>query len=185
MSKSQLARAQANLVKIEAEHLAAIKPVLTLINEAHETIRVNNKKRNTITSKYYTDIKIAKFEVFKAKNPGKIMPLKGEIKKVYKKCRTENGLCIVVLRIPERAKRFQEDSQGLKCRAERAEVLSIEYLMGNKYPKGTVACSRRNWDFKYQVGKFVKPKRVFSGPKAGACASGIHFFMERRDAVNY
>ena len=84
----------------------------------------------------------------------------------WKKCR---GDLIVKLLIPEDARR--SSATGRKCRCDKATVLSIETPDG--MPAGTdTARSQRHADFLY--------KNRFN-----ECAPGIHFFINRQEAVDY
>lgn len=69
------------------------------------------------------------------------------------------------------------------CRADKlAKVLSItELSTGNP-----LSSARSGWDhlFTYKPGDTVKP-RYFADACYGACASGIHFFIQRSKAVSY
>lgn len=95
---------------------------------------------------------------------------------------------IAKLHIPASAKRvgcmIAEDSNGeRKCRASAAKVLSITSTNGKvKYKTGR---SRHDYKFMYRVGKTVKPRQVFNTDPMVQCASGIHFFISREEAVAY
>ena len=111
---------------------------------------------------------------------------KGFLKEVYKKAylrRDRKGPVIVVLQIPAKAKRSQDVDDGFKCRASEAKVLHIESLNGKKL---TAKTARSGYDdtFLYTVDQTVKPKYAFD-TTGYACASGIHFFMTREQAVQY
>jgi hypothetical protein len=88
---------------------------------------------------------------------------------VYKK--VSNG--IAKLRIPEDA--LRSNGTGRKCRASRAFVLEC--------PKGSV--SLHDPDFKYIVGETVTPELPFCDDRWKECASGIHFFLTRKEAESY
>lgn len=98
---------------------------------------------------------------------------------------------IIKLRIPEKALRSSAPGSR-KCRASEAEVLSIETLDGShKFRKGTTASSYHNTGFIYRVGQTVKSGLFISGKehfdecRYKECAEGIHFFMNRDEAINY
>ena len=91
----------------------------------------------------------------------------------YKKCK---GAVIVKLLIPKEAKRSH--SFGRKCRAEFAEVLEI-------YDETKEAFSSHDNNFKYEVGKTVKPLKPFSENWLEECESGIHFFITKVEAEEY
>lgn len=96
----------------------------------------------------------------------------------YKKCR--DGL-IVELELPEDAKRLS--STGRKCRCDKAKVLRILNL--DRTPAGVdVATSIYDETFVYEVGKVVKVDD-FENDRWAECASGIHFFINFQEAVDY
>ena len=92
---------------------------------------------------------------------------------------------IVKLRIPAKAKRTSGITTSRKCRASEAKVLGFYTLDGtpiNQAPGIVVSC----WDayFEYVVGKTVRPRAGFDTTRA-ECASGIHFFLDFKAAVEY
>ena len=89
---------------------------------------------------------------------------------------------IVKLKIPADAERSSATSS--KCRASKAEVLEIQALDGEKLPNVT-AYSQHDWSFIYEPGKIVTPKEPFCKDRYDLCASGIHFFIDRQEAVDY
>lgn len=89
---------------------------------------------------------------------------------------------IVKLLIPQNARRVS--SVGRKCRADRAVVLEIQELDGNPL-YGVEVRSFRDVNFKYRVGETVTPTEPFDDDRLKDCASGIHFFITRQEAVNY
>ena len=100
--------------------------------------------------------------------------VQGEEKNHYRKV-------IVELEIPASAKRSSATSR--KCRCNKAKVLEIYNL------DGTVAKERKchsNYDndFIYEVGKTVKVDD-FNEDRWKECAQGIHFFINRQEAINY
>ena len=95
----------------------------------------------------------------------------------WKKCR--NGR-IVRLKILEDAKR--SSATGRKCRCDKAEVLEITSIDGTE--KYTEAVSDRDADFAYKVGGMVSVDD-FCENRWEECAAGIHFFMNRKEAVDY
>lgn len=88
---------------------------------------------------------------------------------------------IVKLEIPASAKRSSATSR--KCRCNKAKVLKIYNL------DGTVAKERKCYssydnDFIYEVGKTVEVDD-FCEDRWNECAQGIHFFINRQEAINY
>ena len=96
----------------------------------------------------------------------------------YKKCR--NNL-IVKLEIPEDAYRCSATSK--KCRCSKAKVLSITNLDGSE-SKSDVAVSKYDSSFVYRIGETVEVTD-FDQNRWNECSTGIHFFMNREDAVKY
>ncbi len=90
----------------------------------------------------------------------------------YKKCRDD---LIVKLEIPKGAIVFSINNS--KCRTNIAKVLEIS---DNK----KVAISQQDENFKYKVGKIVRPTS-FNCEYNIACAGGIHFFRTRKEAEEY
>ena len=95
----------------------------------------------------------------------------------YKKLRYRQ---VAKLRIPAEAKR--SNATGRKCRAEYAEVLSIESLDGKETFKEGV--SKSDCDFIYRAGEIVRPDS-FDEDRWNECSHGIHFFITRYEAEEY
>ena len=96
----------------------------------------------------------------------------------YKKCRDN---LIVELEIPEDAYRCSATSK--KCRCSKAKVLSITNLDGSE-STSDVAVSKHNSSFVYRIGETVEVT-YFDQNRWNECSTGIHFFMNREDAVKY
>lgn len=95
---------------------------------------------------------------------------------------------IVKLEIPADAQRSSAggDWEEVKCRASKAKVLSIYgYLMNWKRVRLKEAVSIHDKDFVYKVGEVVKPRKKFEKNRFEECASGIHHFMTRQEAIDY
>ena len=88
---------------------------------------------------------------------------------------------IVVLEIPEDAKRLS--ATGRKCRCNKAKVLEIQNVDGAKANVTKVA-SGYDSNFVYEVGKTVSVDN-FCDDRWQECSPGIHFFINRQEAVNY
>ena len=95
----------------------------------------------------------------------------------YKKAQ---GL-IVELEILSDAKRVS--ATGRKCRCDKAKVLSIQNIDGTPSVKTSVA-SNRDSKFIYKVGEIVAVDD-FDENRWNECSTGIHFFINRQEAVNY
>ena len=96
----------------------------------------------------------------------------------YKKAGCEK---IVKLQICEDAKRSSATAK--KCRCSKALVLAIENIYGSDSVLQEIE-SIYNPSFVYRVGKIVEVPD-FDDNRWNECAPGIHFFMDRQDAVEY
>ena len=88
---------------------------------------------------------------------------------------------IVVLEIPADARRLS--ATGRKCRCDKALVIRIEEMDGT-LSDSTVVASDRDNSFVYKVGKMVSVPD-FCEDRWQECSAGIHFFINRQEAVNY
>ena len=88
---------------------------------------------------------------------------------------------IVVLEIPEDAKRLS--ATGRKCRCDKAKVLEIQNVDGTK-ANVTKVKSGYDSNFVYEVGKTVSVDN-FCEDRWSECSPGIHFFINRQEAINY
>jgi hypothetical protein len=89
---------------------------------------------------------------------------------------------IVKLLIPEDAKR--SSGTGRKCRCDKAIVLDIQCKDGMSAKN--VECVPSDYDdkFFYTIGETVNVDD-FNDNRYMTCSSGIHFFIERKEAVDY
>ena len=111
----------------------------------------------------------------------------------WKKCvshRKNNEPLIVKLLIPEDAKR--SSATGRKCRCDKAVVLEIQNLDGSKSEFDTAFSLWHTTpdflyklDFAYKLGETVVPANGFCEDRFRECAEGIHFFINRQEAVEY
>ena len=107
----------------------------------------------------------------------------------YLSCPTEGSFIgwkkasghIVKLRIPEDARR--SSATGHKCRCDKAYVMEIQNMDGTKATEDTVR-SDHDKNFVYTVGATVEVPD-FDDNRWSECAPGIHFFIDRREAVEY
>ena len=90
---------------------------------------------------------------------------------------------IVELEIPADA--LRSSATGRKCRCDKAKVLSITTLDGVAVgaDAGTVHSSYDKL-FEYRVGEIVTEPN-FCEDRWEECAPGIHFFINRQEAVQY
>ena len=94
----------------------------------------------------------------------------------YKKA----GGCIIELLILEDAKRSSATSS--KCRTNKVKVLDIENIKTRNKVKEINSDYDNN--FIYRVGEIVYVDN-FNEYRWEECTSGIHFFMNKEDAINY
>ena len=88
---------------------------------------------------------------------------------------------IVKLFIPSDAKRLS--ATGRKCRCDKATVVAIENIDGTTADITEVP-SDYNFSFKYVLHGHVSVDN-FCEDRWKECSSGIHFFINREEAVNY
>lgn len=96
----------------------------------------------------------------------------------FKKC----GEYIIELLIPADAKRSSATTR--KCRASYAKVLSITTLDGKIAKTDRVMNSIHPSHIVYKVGEYVYPD-AFDENRWKECSHGIHFFINRQEAVEY
>lgn len=94
----------------------------------------------------------------------------------YKKA---NG-CIVKLLILEDAKR--SSASTAKCRCDKAKVLEIRDIKTGK--KVNKVNSDYDSNFIYRVGEIASVDN-FDNNRWNECTTGIHFFLNKEDAINY
>ena len=112
-----------------------------------------------------------------------------DAKGCYLSCPTEGSFIgwkkasghIVKLRIPEDARR--SSATGHKCRCDKAYVMEIQNMDGTKATEDPVR-SDHDKNFVYTVGATVEVPD-FDDNRWSECAPGIHFFIDRRAAVEY
>ena len=91
-----------------------------------------------------------------------------------------NG-CIVKLEIPADARR--SSATGRKCRCDKAKVIEIQELDGSPSELTEVA-SGYDRNFVYRVGEIAEEPK-YDENRWKECAPGIHFFINRQEAVDY
>ena len=87
---------------------------------------------------------------------------------------------IVKLRIPEDALRSSATTR--KCRCNKAEVVEIYNIDGTIADERIVSSSYDS-SFTYEVGKTVEVQD-FDTNRWNECSRGIHFFINRQEAIN-
>lgn len=89
--------------------------------------------------------------------------------------------CLIQLFIPENAKRCSATTQ--KCRCEFAKVLSIVRIENGEELQ-SIENTSYTPSIVYKVGEIVKPDS-FDEDRWNECSHGIHFFINKQDALNY
>lgn len=89
---------------------------------------------------------------------------------------------IVKLEIPSDARRCS--ATGRKCRCDKAKVLSIQFLDEDIPCDDEEVASNCDRSFIYRVGEIVEEPE-FDENRWNECAKGIHFFINRQEAVEY
>lgn len=89
---------------------------------------------------------------------------------------------ILKLEIPEDARRSSATNN--KCRCDKVKVLEIQNLNGSIAKNIIKARSIYNNEFIYKLNKITREPK-FNTCRWNECAAGIHFFVNRKDAVNY
>ena len=88
---------------------------------------------------------------------------------------------VVKLQIPEDARR--SSAGGEKCRCDKAYVAEIQHADGTTADIEAIHSNHDN-NFVYTVGATVEVPN-FDDCRWNECAPGIHFFIDRRAAVEY
>lgn len=95
----------------------------------------------------------------------------------FKKC----GKYIIELEIPSDAKRSSATTR--KCRASCAKVVAITNMDGSQAEVDHVTnCTYAPTE--YKIGEYVYPDS-FDDDRWNECSHGIHFFVNRQEAVEY
>ena len=99
-------------------------------------------------------------------------------------CKTEIGFCdgLAKLFIPADAKRSSATTR--KCRCDKATVLSLEIINGDPRLEIDCACSSYDPNFIYRVGDHIEIPN-FDDDRFHECAPGIHFFINKQEAIDY
>ena len=89
--------------------------------------------------------------------------------------------CLIKLEIPDDAKRSSATTN--KCRCDKAKVLEI-ITINDKQSVEEVVNTQYNPNITYKVGEMVYPDS-FDDNRWDECSHGIHFFIDKQDAINY
>ena len=91
------------------------------------------------------------------------------------------GRYLVKLEIPEDARRSSATTN--KCRCDKAKVLDI-ICMSDDHPLNLQEITNFNYTkATYKVGEMVYPDS-FDEDRWNECSHGIHFFINKQDAIN-
>ena len=89
--------------------------------------------------------------------------------------------CLIKLQIPEDAQRCSDT--GTKCRCDKALVLEITDLKRNQ-PVEQIENNSYHPFLTYKVGEMVYPDS-FDETRWIECSHGIHFFINKQEAIEY
>lgn len=98
----------------------------------------------------------------------------------WKKIIDDEKSYLVKLEIPEDAKRCSATTN--KCRCSKAKVLEIKNLESGECINKVINYNRLGTI--YKVGEMVYPDS-FDENRWNECSHGIHFFINKEDAINY
>ena len=87
---------------------------------------------------------------------------------------------LIKLLIPSDARRYSATSN--KCRCDKAKVLEITDLDGSN--PITSVITKNYVETQYVVGEMVFPDS-FDENRWNECSNGIHFFINKQEAINY
>jgi uncharacterized protein YjbI with pentapeptide repeats len=99
----------------------------------------------------------------------------------FKKAVYANKDYIVKLEISVDARRSSATSR--KCRCDKAKVLEIQNLDGSK-ANIDVVYSAYDPSFQYKTGQIVEEPK-YDDNRFNVCSKGIHFFINRQEAVDF
>lgn len=99
----------------------------------------------------------------------------------FKKAVYANKDYIVKLEISVDARRSSATSR--KCRCDKAKVLEIQNLDGSK-ANIDVVYSAYDPSFQYKTGQIVEEPK-YDDNRFNICSKGIHFFINRQEAVDF
>ena len=87
---------------------------------------------------------------------------------------------LIQLLIPADAKRSSATTN--KCRCDKAKVVAITDIDGSR-PVDSITCNTYV-KTEYKVGEYVYPD-LWDDNRWKECSHGIHFFINKQDAINY
>jgi hypothetical protein len=87
---------------------------------------------------------------------------------------------LVTLKIPFDARR--SSAGGRKCRCDKAKIIGLEFF--GKHEGENIAYSKFDARFEYHVGEEISVP-FFDENRWNECSTGIHFFINRKEALQY
>jgi len=138
-----------------------------------------NLTRANLTDANLTDAKELPVDAVSSRQ---IVPESGSFT-VFKKVHAGVDSFIAELIVPSDAKRVG-GLTGRKCRVSAAHVIDVKTIAGDATDIKKFH-SRHDSDFMYRVGDLVEPIQPFCDDPKIVCASGIHCFITRAEAVTY
>lgn len=87
---------------------------------------------------------------------------------------------LVTLKIPADAKR--SSAGGRKCRCDKAKVIGLENVFTHE--RLSIAYSKYDAWFEYHIGEEISEPN-FNENRWDECSKGIHFFINRKEALQY
>jgi len=99
----------------------------------------------------------------------------------WKKVEGQPGCYLVKLEIPADARR--SSATGTKCRCDKAKVLGI-YNLDSSDAGITEVLNTNEVPTLYKVGEMVLPDS-WDEARWNECSHGIHFFINKQEAINY
>ena len=127
---------------------------------------------------FITGAKVHGANIFGAKNIP-FIPLSCPSEGAFTAWKKVDGYFLVKLQIPEDARRSSATTRN--CRCDKAMVLDITSLDGEEHYNEVV-----NYNYTttvYKVGEMVYPNS-FDDYRWLECSTGIHFFINKEDAIN-
>ena len=100
----------------------------------------------------------------------------------WKKVKSLSSSYLVKLEIPADAKRCSATTQ--KCRCDKAKVLDIVEIGNEERHIEEILNTSQEVELLYKVGEMVYPDS-FDENRWHECSHGIHFFIDKQDAINY
>lgn len=191
----KITRDDVEKIENEAVYVPNRDDLYSLISEVHDLF-VKAAEENNVS--YDTSTDYYEGKAFAYKNAAYIIEEK--MKKLYTPlaCPSEGsfvgwkkaifftnsirrGECLVKLEILADSKRLS--TATLKCRCNKAKVLDI-IALNNANMKISEAVSQCDHNFVYRVGEIVSVDN-YDDDRWNECAPGIHFFINKQDAIDY